>query len=685
MIRHRNGASRFSTVSTQHEGQVKSTTCSGQADHAAADPSASDNKSQDHSDTASPSTHEGHPLESNQIRAQTPSSGTAPSSSPHRQQGLEQAPNSTPDPISTTSAPSKVGNGPGHNVAPGTGYGRPGPRAGVQPLSDGTSVSINGTSYQIGGHYPDMSVFVNGPEDDDWLHEVNDSENPRAGSMRCDSRGLLNVGFLLVVCFSVITLFLGWPVLYYANTSSNHALWGHKVIALPEGPSWIKVLDRNGSLQRVTKSPLRGLIDRDTPASAMTKTSSDGKRKMKLVFSDEFNEDGRTFFEGDDPYWTAVDLHYWATGDFEWYSPLGATTKGGALRIVGSPKFTQIQFGSRPQSAMLQSWNKLCVQGGYLEARLILPGTPTVPGYWPAVWMMGNLGRAGYGATNDGMWPYNYDSCDVGTMPHQTYGPNGTGGPWAAEQTGAHPEWQGPALSYLPGQKLSRCTCPTSTDHPGPRHKDGSWMGRGASELDLLEGRARGIGECSMSFQAAPFNAYHNTTPGFTQVWNPNQRWNRYVGNKYQQSVSAIMQTSQTAYQYSGGNYSTYGVEYYRHRIPHVTWQANGHKNWRIDAGAFGPDKATEIGQRIVTPEPVIGMSNGFSPVDFENLKFPGVLSVDYVRVYQDEGMESLSCDGAFPSMPTVSYIKKYSEAYQNANLTMWTGSRKDGGYGHHL
>ncbi|CAD6977460.1 unnamed protein product [Tilletia controversa] len=111
----------------------------------------------------------------------------------------------------------------------------------------------------------------------------------------------------------------------------------------------------------------------------------------------------------------------------------------------------------------------------------------------------------------------------------------------------------------------------------------------------------------------------------------------------------------------------------------------NGHKNWRIDAGAFGPDKATEIGQRIVTPEPVIGMSNGFSPVDFENLKFPGVLSVDYVRVYQDEGMESLSCDGAFPSMPTVSYIKKYSEAYQNANLTMWTGSRKDGGYGHHL
>lgn len=50
---------------------------------------------------------------------------------------------------------------------------------------------------------------------------------------------------------------------------------------------------------------------------------------------------------------------------------------------------------------------------------------------------MGNLGRAGYGATVEGLvgirlwsqsssdvvfkWPYTYDSCDVGTLPNQTY------------------------------------------------------------------------------------------------------------------------------------------------------------------------------------------------------------------------------------------------------------------------
>lgn len=39
---------------------------------------------------------------------------------------------------------------------------------------------------------------------------------------------------------------------------------------------------------------------------------------------------------------------------------------------------------------------------------------------WPAVWAMGNLGRAGYGGSLDGTWPYTYDSCDVGTLPNQT-------------------------------------------------------------------------------------------------------------------------------------------------------------------------------------------------------------------------------------------------------------------------
>lgn len=54
---------------------------------------------------------------------------------------------------------------------------------------------------------------------------------------------------------------------------------------------------------------------------------------------------------------------------------------------------------------MLQSWNKFCFTGGYIEVSLSLPGSPTIPGFWPGAWTMGNLGRAGYGATTDGTWP----------------------------------------------------------------------------------------------------------------------------------------------------------------------------------------------------------------------------------------------------------------------------------------
>lgn len=61
-----------------------------------------------------------------------------------------------------------------------------------------------------------------------------------------------------------------------------------------------------------------GLIDLDTPQEAHTKLSIRDGSEMLLVFSDEFNVDGRTFYPGDDPYWQAEDLHYWVC---KGYSP----------------------------------------------------------------------------------------------------------------------------------------------------------------------------------------------------------------------------------------------------------------------------------------------------------------------------------------------------------------------------
>jgi hypothetical protein len=57
-----------------------------------------------------------------------------------------------------------------------------------------------------------------------------------------------------------------------------------------------------------------GLIDQDTPKEAYIRPSwNDPLKNMQLVFSDEFNTDGRTFYPGEDPYWEAVNLHYWVS------------------------------------------------------------------------------------------------------------------------------------------------------------------------------------------------------------------------------------------------------------------------------------------------------------------------------------------------------------------------------------
>lgn len=47
---------------------------------------------------------------------------------------------------------------------------------------------------------------------------------------------------------------------------------------------------------------------RDTPQEAYRKEGANGE-DFRLVFSDEFNTEGRSFWPGDDPYWEGVELH----------------------------------------------------------------------------------------------------------------------------------------------------------------------------------------------------------------------------------------------------------------------------------------------------------------------------------------------------------------------------------------
>ena len=53
-------------------------------------------------------------------------------------------------------------------------------------------------------------------------------------------------------------------------------------------------------------------------------------------------------------------------------------------------------------------------------------------------------------------------------------------------------EWYDGELSYLPGQRLSACTCP-GEPHPGPQNRDGTYVGRSAPEIDVLEAQVSEI------------------------------------------------------------------------------------------------------------------------------------------------------------------------------------------------
>ena len=247
---------------------------------------------------------------------------------------------------------------------------------------------------------------------------------------------------------------------------------------------------------------------------------------------------------------------------------------------------------------MLQTWNKLCFnKGAYIEVSISLPGNSKASGFWPGAWTMGNLGRAGYGATNDGMWPYSYDSCDVGTLPAQLYA-NQT--PIASFNGSGAPDYKG-ALSILHGQRASACSC-KGDPHPGPNVN----TGRGAPEIDIIEAQVdyHGYGTASQSIQIAPFDpkwTWNNLTTAGIEIYNNTRTTlNSWKGAATQESASAVSILDRISY--NGTAYQSFGYELTPGGDPtsQITWAVGGEQTWTLKAGAFPPNAETEVGQRLI-------------------------------------------------------------------------------------
>ncbi|KAG6841695.1 hypothetical protein C0991_007965 [Blastosporella zonata] len=350
-------------------------------------------------------------------------------------------------------------------------------------------------------------IWDKDPDLDDALHNPDIRGRNDNSFTVFSARGWANAGALVILVVGLITLFAGYPVIYY-YTHTQPKISGFNLGGI------------NSTGQIPDLPGLPSLIDTTTPSSAYSRVGSDGK-KYNLVFSDEFTTDGRTFYPGDDPFWEA--------------------------------------------------------------------------------------GRAGYGATTEGMWPYTYDSCDLGTFPNQT----AADGTPAAAATGSP---GGGPLSYLPGQRLSACTCPGS-DHPGPSVSDG----RGVPEIDILEAQIDVSvfqGQVSQSFQCAPFNdqyQFNNASPATTIV-NPDiTSLNSYKGGTFQQAVSAVSYVDSA--NYNGQGYATYGYEWFfdqnNRQNGYITWYSGGVETWSITSASIGADPVSQISARLIPEEPMVRASLG--------------------------------------------------------------------------
>ncbi|KAG1795944.1 glycoside hydrolase family 16 protein [Suillus plorans] len=413
------------------------------------------------------------------------------------------------------------------------------------------------------------------------------------------------------------------------------------------------------------------LIDPDMPSSAAARTGFDGL-PYELVFSDEFNTANRTFWPGDDPFWEAVNIRHGSTGDQGWYGPAQITTRGGYLSIV----IDQMPKNDLPyRSGMLQSWNKFCFTGGYIDCGV--EHASQQDGRMHGRWVILHARDAARLQAAYGLTPM---TCDVGTFPNQAE--RDGSGPAAALQSNALKTKYNYELSWLPGQRLSEvipdffssicfCICPSlrahiptihaqhwtrtplalypghapapGEDHPGPSVN----VGRGAPEIDILEVEHNK-------------DAWFINTPSITDV-------NPFLG------VPCFECRSDSSNPADG----------------YITWQTAGVESARVGAAALSPDPlpdGTDVSQRLISVEPMVCLRlsprhsawrihstsplsstwAGWQTVHLSAMIFPAGMLVDYVRAY-GEGRRMLGA-----ARQTTLQMAISTDIWIHPNLTSW-------------
>ncbi|KAJ8598816.1 hypothetical protein CTAYLR_008653 [Chrysophaeum taylorii] len=229
-----------------------------------------------------------------------------------------------------------------------------------------------------------------------------------------------------------------------------------------------------------------GWVDPQTPLWARATTAIETGFAHTLVFSDEFEVEGRSFADGDDPRWTAVDKNDYTNMALHYYHADHVRTTNGVLNITtdyapttfesaeDEEGFVQFKTRRKPfSSGLVQGWNKFCFTGGIVEIVARLPGKATVGGLWPAMWLLGAMARATYVASTDWMWPWSYNTCDR-------------------------------ERQYT--QEINAC-------EPSPHYGLRPNTGRGAPEIDILEAMP-GVGTLNYGLEKPYWSTSYQVAPG---------------------------------------------------------------------------------------------------------------------------------------------------------------------------
>ena len=145
------------------------------------------------------------------------------------------------------------------------------------------------------------------PDADDALHDPTTLEHDQRKVAGLNFRGIVNVLVVFIIISVIVCLFTVYPILSFLRTNPRNLAIDNNVQV-------------NGTGQVAVLPNLPVLVDKKTPDNVKTRKGWDG-HDYELVFSDEFETEGRSFYPGDDPFWEAVDLWYGATEDMEWYDP----------------------------------------------------------------------------------------------------------------------------------------------------------------------------------------------------------------------------------------------------------------------------------------------------------------------------------------------------------------------------